>query len=220
MPIPNIASAAAEVDAVTGAKDFIYVARPYGAKKDGGNQDYIITRDSEDEVVRSNVWYKRSAAFIQAIGRLRSVQQPDKQFNFVVMDDIALPFYVNEIETVDPNTEIIVNTAENEQNLKVKYLSHLVTMFEAAVEAGHKGMSEATRAFLQEWGYEFTYMDRYAPELRTFFTLGDMIKLLKTKIEEAKVLPVSYIPVLLQAVRQSSGEIEGELVDLHRPSRR
>lgn len=219
VPIPNIASAAAEVDAVTGARDYILVARPYGKKKENGTQDYIITKDSADPVVRSNVWYKRSAAFIQAIGRLRSVQQPDKQFNFIVMDDIALPFPVDDFIDVAPGChEVIVDPTSNERKLKIQYLTHLLTMFTAAIDAGHNGMSENARLYLLEWGYEMQFLERYAPDLKRFFTFQDMVDLLRDKIEKAKTEPIPYLPAELQSVRMSTAEMhdEGEVWELER----
>lgn len=208
VPIPNLSSVAAEVDAKGVRLDeFVYSAKPYGIIHEDGTQDYIICKDSEDPLIRSTIWSKRSASYIQALGRLRSVQRPTENLKFMIMDDIPTPFPVNTIIDVQLEdkeaSEIIVDTVEFERNRKVAYLLSLVTMFKAAIEAGHVGLSENARTFLATYGYEFDFMYRYAPSLRSYFTFQEMIEALEARIAVAKTENLSYLPTLLQSARVS-----------------
>jgi hypothetical protein len=205
VPIPNLSATAAEVEKGNGDIRTVLVARPYGPKKADGTHDFIICKDTENDLVRNAFWYKRSATMIQTAGRLRSVQQPDKHFNLIVMDDVPLPFEVDEMIEVTPkdkqDNQRMVSNIEHLKSKKIAYLGAQIEMFEQAIKDGHKGLSEDARKYLLRYGYQFDFMYRYTPKLAKFFTFDDMIRVLKERQEEIRISPDTLVPMLLQEAR-------------------
>lgn len=205
VPIPNLSATAAEVEKGNGDIRTVYVARPYGPRKEDGTRDFIICKDTEDPILRHALWYKRSATMIQTAGRLRSIQQPDKQFKLIMMDNVPLPFEVDtmiEVSEKDKqDNQRVVSNIEHLKAKKIAYLGAQVEMFEQAIKDGHTGLSENARQYLLRYGYHFDFMYRYTPKLAKFFTFEDMIRVLKERQEEIRISPDNLIPMILQEAR-------------------
>lgn len=214
VPIPNIASAFAEVDG-DGKLVSVFVGRPYGkANSDGSYEKYIITRESDNPILRQHVWYKRASALIQALGRLRSVRRPDEQLELIILDPGPLPFPVDRIIQVDDITKRKpIDLSVREVNRKLSYLYHLIHIFDTIKEEGMSDLDFKAISRLMELGYKPENIMRYVPssDIYSCRKVEDLRSLILDRIKEIKGSddPDTILPKQTKSEYLPPYEIEG-----------
>lgn len=199
IPIANVGSTEMELSGKVGLDQkaaSVFVARPYGETDPSTNQpsSYIVGKESDHPALRQHAWYKRASAYLQAVGRLRSVRRTDEDtLEIIIMDPGPLPFKIDEIKKVEGPVSgdletTTINLAKSELSRKLNYLSSMKELMISVKEEFGNALSYNSLTALGKRGYSPEFLSRYAnaKQLGNCTSIDDLIKVLDNRIEELK----------------------------------
>lgn len=199
IPTPNVASIAAESGTHDRDEGSIWVGRPYGTVNDHGEKMFVISREAADDKVRGLIWYKKASAYVQALGRLRSLQRPTEQLNLIVMDTGPLPFAVNETKKVGEGYKRAeISITASELNRKLSYLDSLMVLVESMKAKYGNPLTFQSVEYLGK-DLDSSAFYKLGCNIKTCATCDDMLSMINKAKINLKENPDLLINALAQA---------------------
>lgn len=181
VPTPNISAIAAEAE-ISNELEPIWVARPYGITKPDGSYNYMIQKDVSDKKTRDILWYKKASSYVQAAGRLRSLQRPNEQLKLVVLDSVPLPFRVDEVIRVGKEEmQEYIDLGQDQVKQKVRYFDGLVQFLKETKSKKGSALTIDTVEYISG-KMNFSSFIKVGVNVKTCSTIDDIIK----KVIEAR----------------------------------